>query len=794
VKYYKIALPLKLQQLYTYSSNSVLSMGCRVLINFRNQIYTGIVWEEDIDLDQKLRIKPILEIIDQNSLIRNDLLQVALWISRYYSTSLGITLSAMLPAAFNIQVQLQVRKICSEFDKELKEESQQILNALKLNVWTKISNLKSKVRSAIYSQLEDLEDRKLIEIKRVYDNKIKLKTVNYVILNEVNIQPELTTKQSDAFNLIKLKGEDIPLAEIARSCSYSIVKNLIKKGLIRIEPRQVRAESQLARLPQLSSREITLTTEQQDAVNLVNKSLTQLQYAVFLIFGITGSGKTEVYLEAIKHTLKQGKTALMLVPEIALTPQMVSRFYSVFGDEIAVLHSHLNDRERWQQWRDISKKRKRIVIGARSAIFAPLENIGIIIVDEEHVNSYKQESNPRYNARDMAILRAKLNDAVCLLGSATPSLESWQNALTDKFQMIKLKNRPFSIELPEVRIIDLRIRKLTYPNFSDEMLTAIEKRLENKEQVLLLHNRRGYSSFVQCVSCGDLAECPQCDISLNYHSATEELKCHYCGYSRKMPRKCDKCGSYVFNFGAPGTQQLEKQLKMIFPTARILRMDSDTARKKDSYDSMFDRMRKGAVDILLGTQMIAKGLDFENVTLVGVILADIGLNIPDFRAGEGTFQLLTQVAGRSGRGNKSGEVMIQTFNPEHYAIAKALDQDYVSFADKELSLREKLFYPPFRKLVRILFSSSQEDFLKKEIRKIHKLRNELQTLYSQEQLVLLGPVEAPFVKLHKKYRHHLIMKSNSTKVLSEVINYIRVNNKLSSKIVLTIDVDPVSLL
>jgi len=794
VKYYKIALPLKLQQLYTYSSNSVLSMGCRVLINFRNQIYTGIVWEEDIDLDQKLRIKPILEIIDQNSLIRNDLLQVALWISRYYSTSLGITLSAMLPAAFNIQVQLQVRKICSEFDKELKEESQQILNALKLNVWTKISNLKSKVRSAIYSQLEDLEDRKLIEIKRVYDNKIKLKTVNYVILNEVNIQPELTTKQSDAFNLIKLKGEDIPLAEIARSCSYSIVKNLIKKGLIRIEPRQVRAESQLARLPQLSSREITLTTEQQDAVNLVNKSLTQLQYAVFLIFGITGSGKTEVYLEAIKHTLKQGKTALMLVPEIALTPQMVSRFYSVFGDEIAVLHSHLNDRERWQQWRDISKKRKRIVIGARSAIFAPLENIGIIIVDEEHVNSYKQESNPRYNARDMAILRAKLNDAVCLLGSATPSLESWQNALTDKFQMIKLKNRPFSIELPEVRIIDLRIRKLTYPNFSDEMLTAIEKRLENKEQVLLLHNRRGYSSFVQCVSCGDLAECPQCDISLNYHSATEELKCHYCGYSRKMPRKCDKCGSYVFNFGAPGTQQLEKQLKMIFPTARILRMDSDTARKKDSYDSMFDRMRKGAVDILLGTQMIAKGLDFENVTLVGVILADIGLNIPDFRAGEGTFQLLTQVAGRSGRGNKPGEVMIQTFNPEHYAIAKALDQDYVSFADKELSLREKLFYPPFRKLVRILFSSSQEDFLKKEIRKIHKLRNELQTLYSQEQLVLLGPVEAPFVKLHKKYRHHLIMKSNSTKVLSEVINYIRVNNKLSSKIVLTIDVDPVSLL
>jgi primosomal protein N' (replication factor Y) (superfamily II helicase) len=795
VVYCNIALPLKPDKLFTYSSEIIVKKGCRVLVSFNNQIYTGIVWEEEITPAHEYKYKPLLDIIDIEPLIMPDLLELASWISRYYHTSLGITLAAMFPAAFNVQVQLQVRRLTTKNSLTLNKRSLELLNLLKTDEWINVKELKKAFGSInFYKSLENLEDGSYIEIKRVFDQKIKHKTVNYVLWDEKKDPSDLTVKQEAAYKTLLQMGKQTPLASISKQFSYAVIKNLVKKELIRIEPRKIIETKELFKNIIINKKEVILTQEQAEAADKIISQVKKNKYHAFLLFGITGSGKTEIYIAAIKQALSQKKTVLMLVPEISLTPQMVSRFYSVFGNSIAILHSHLNDREKWQQWRDIHSGRKRIVIGARSAIFAPLKNIGIIIVDEEHATSYKQETNPRYNGRDMAVLRARNNQAVCLLGSATPSLESWFNLTNGKLELLLLKDRPLTSQLPEVNIIDLRKAEMTNEIFSVKLLKAIELHLENKQQILLLHNRRGYSSFVQCVSCGKTFQCPQCDVSMNYHSTGHLLKCHYCGYTTNLPRKCDQCGGYVYNFGAPGTQQLEKQLKVLFPQARILRMDSDTARKKKSYDLMFQRMKNGDVDILLGTQMIAKGLDFENVTLVGVILADQGLNFPDFRAAETTFQLLTQVAGRSGRGEKHGQVLIQTYNPEPYAIAKALKQDFQNFADREMLLRLKLGYPPYRKLTRILFTSLSESLLPGEMQKIHKLRRNLQELYTSEQLILLGPTEAPFVKLQKRYRYHLILKADSIKTMSEVLNFLKAHIKINSKVRVSYDIDPVSLL
>ena len=454
-----------------------------------------------------------------------------------------------------------------------------------------------------------------------------------------------------------------------------------------------------------SPKDIILTPEQQDIIS----SITQ-QYAkpsVHLLYGITGSGKTEVYIEVIHFYLEQGQNVILLIPEISLTPQMVDRFQAAFGSTIAILHSQLSERQRFEQWQTIKQGNCRIVIGARSAIFAPLTKVGLIIVDEEHEPSYKQENNPRYQGRDLAIVRARLEKAAVILGSATPSLESWYNAEQSKYKKYTLMSRPTPQGLPEVQLLDLRDEEEA-DLLSVTLRDAIQPSLERKEQIILLQNRRGFASFVQCNSCGGLQQCPHCEISLYYHHDRDELLCHYCGYHTPLPRKCPACQSYTFSFGAPGTQKIEQLLKVYFPNAKILRLDSDSSRRKDAYSYMYDKMHSREIDILLGTQMISKGLDFPNVTLVGVVLADISLNVPDFRAAERTFNLLTQVAGRSGRGEQPGKVIIQTWNPEHYAIRNACNQDFIRFAAEELEHRKRLFYPPFYRLARFVFSSTDE--------------------------------------------------------------------------------------
>ncbi|MDP8268173.1 MAG: primosomal protein N' [Candidatus Tenebribacter davisii] len=795
MKYYQIALPINISKLYIYKSGEEIKAGCRVLVSFNNTFHTGIIWQEIHEIDEKIKYKDILEIVDDEPRISRELLDLALWISRYYHCSLGQALSAMLPSAFNIQLQRKIRLTNNNNNKSENKIIQQIVEEL-TNEWYDITKLKEKLQvktSKFNTIIEQMEDNGIIEIQRVFDEKIKKKFANFLVLTKIDTIPSLTAKQTEAYQYMNSISSDFPLARIADKFSYAIVKALRNKELLTIEAREVR--KQYFTFPEKhAKKDIKLTSEQEEAISAIGKYVESGKFHPFLLFGITGSGKTEVYIEVIKRALKKSKTTLMLVPEIALTPQMVDKFFNAFGEDIAILHSHLNDRQRWEQWNKIKSGRSKIVIGARSAIFAPLENIGVIIVDEEHETTYKQENIPRYNGRDISILRAKMNNAVVVLGSATPSLESWNNANADKFTLLKLSHRPLSYQLPSIDIIDMKKEPDPKLLLSVILKKKIEEKLKLGQQIILLQNRRGHSSFVQCISCGKLFECPHCDISMNFHSSSQELICHYCGYKTKMPRKCNECGSYMFAFGASGTQQIEKQLKILFPTARILRMDSDSAGKKDSYDSMFRRMREGTVDILLGTQMIAKGLDFENVTLVGVISADIGLNIPDFRAAERTFQLLTQVAGRSGRGEKSGEVIIQTYNPEHYSITNALKQNFESFAEMEMDMRKHLKYPPEYKLARFVFSHKNEQYLKERINKNTQVINELKKLFKPEQLTILGPIDAPMVKIQNNYRYHLILKADSVKIVSAAVIFLKENLKMGSTIKQVIDIDPYSLM
>lgn len=792
--YYEIALPVRLNQQFTYKSDEPILPGCRVVVSLGNAHHTGIVWQETSEIDPGIRYKKIMEIVDEHPKLSAESMKLAEWISRYYQCSLGQALFAMLPAAFNINIQQQVRKNDKEFEGDMDEIGHLVWAGLDDVTWMDISDLKEQVKAssaAINECLERFEDSNLIEIKRVYDAKIKKKIANFVVKLEVDSVPKLTEKQQDLYNYILSQEKPFPLADTAKEFSYAIVKALRNKDLIKIEPRVLQDEQlEFESVP--SRKEIIFTDEQNFAITKINEKIEGNCFNSFLLFGITGSGKTEVYIQAIKHALSLNKTALMLVPEISLTPQMVSRFYNAFGTEIAILHSHLNERERWIQWKNIKSGKCKIVIGARSAIFAPLDNIGIIIVDEEHETSYKQESTPRYNGRDVAIVRARNSNAVVILGSATPSLETWQNATKGRYDLLRLTKRPTSFNLPEVNIVDMKGEE-SKTMFSPLLKDKIQEKIEAGEQVILFQNRRGHSSFVQCVTCGKMFTCKNCEISLNYHN-NRKLICHYCGHNHDMPRKCPDCGGYIFNFGSPGTQQVEIQLKVIFPQARILRMDSDTTNKKESYEDMFRDMRDGNIDILLGTQMIAKGLDFPNVTLVGVIAADVSLNLPDFRAAERTFQLLTQVAGRSGRGDKAGEVIIQTYNPDHYAIQLAMAQDYEKFAEAELSYRKILKYPPAQRLARFLFTSKDLTTLRYQLKRNAPLFHSLEDNYQEKGLSVLGPVETPLPKLQNNFRFHLILKAENVKLLSAAVNYLRDNLNLGSKVNFAIDIDPMSLL
>lgn len=813
IYYYHIALAVNINAELTYMSEKELSMGSRVIVSMGKRLMTGVVWKELSvqDVDSKRRYKKVIEVVDQTAILNHDLIQLCEWMSTYYRVNAGFVIDTMLPLSLNLQIQMKIRVKEGKFSQDCQNTLQQnqsysdfsetlqslfnhlLNNDLAIDSWIEINEFRKYYKSeSFFHDIEWLEDHDLIEIFRQYDEKVKVKVANFIQVLNFEQLPLLTTKQQEAYDIICSFGNDFPLSKVADTISYSIVKALKLKGMIQIIPKKIQ-DDPYPFPNERKIRNITLTQQQKDAIFQILPYIEEQRFKTYLIFGITGSGKTEIYIELILRTLNQGKNALMLVPEISLTPQMVEKFYHVFGEDIAVLHSSLNDRQRYNQWKKIKNQQCRIVIGARSAVFAPLSDIGLIIVDEEHETSYKQDNRPAYQGRDVAVMRAKINHCVCVLGSATPSLESWYNASQGKYDLIKLTERPYTARLPKVHIVDMKDEgpeTLISTYLNQKILETLEK----KEQVILFQNRRGYASYIQCLKCGALFKCSECDISMNYHKYDDELVCHYCGKKERVPRKCNECGSYMFSYGSAGTEQIEGYLKMSFPEARILRMDSDTSKKKDAYESMFHAMRKGHIDILLGTQMISKGLDFPNVTLVGVVSAEVTLNVPDFRSAERTFQLMTQVAGRSGRGEKAGEVVIQTYNPQHYSLVFSSRQDFEPFAHEELVNRHELLYPPWSRLSRYLVASHDEKQLLADIAKNQDKVKNIQMKYYPQEVRILGFTPAPLSKINNRYRYHLVIKAPTVAIMKSVLDELESLISFHDKTKINLDIDPISLL
>lgn len=636
--------------------------------------------------------------------------------------------------------------------------------------------MSEKYFSTLISSYQTMLPKALKAQNRTTINKKFIKIIE--ISDEININDHiLNSTQSKIIDLLKNKIQ-IRKDELNK-ISASSVKTLLKKGILKEKEVE---EYRLKEIDVIKQEPFTLTPSQREAKEeiLNTKSLPK----TFLLHGVTGSGKTIVYIEIVEEMLKQGKDSIFLVPEISLTPQMVYSFKSRFGDEVAVLHSRLSEGEKYDEYRKISSGKVHIVVGARSAVFAPFKNIGVIIIDEEHTTSYKQDNNPKYSAIDIAIERSKFHNCRVILGSATPSLESYAKSIKGLYQRIELKTRFNDKVLPKVEIIDMNKERRRGAIFSDKLINEINLRLEKKEQVILLLNRRGYASFVTCSNCGHTIKCPHCDITLTYHKSSNTLRCHYCGYGDKMQEVCPKCEEKSMKSLGTGTEKVEEELKKLF-NARIVRMDLDTTVKKGSHESIINDFKDYKYDILLGTQMIAKGLDFSRVTLVGVINADTSLMIPNYRSSEYTFQLLMQTAGRSGRGEKEGRVVIQTFNPEHYAIKFAKEHDYLGFFKKEMSIRRELSYPPYYYLVQIKVIGKNYDIIRNEVNKIaYKVKDLLKN--SQ----ILGPTTCSVFKLNGLYRFGIIIKYKKEEHIDEVLKLLIDHYKNNRNIKIDIDVNP----
>ena len=605
---------------------------------------------------------------------------------------------------------------------------------------------------------------------------INKKMIKYVELCS-NSFPKLKPNQEKIVEYLRINGK--VKKEEVNKISVSGVNTLIKNGIIiesiieeyRLVTKDINKEKETFKL----------TVEQQEAKN---KILSQTQSSVFLLHGVTGSGKTVVYMEIVEEMLNRGKDSIFLVPEISLTPQMVYHFKSRFGDEVAVLHSRLSEGEKYDEYRKIVEGKVHIVVGARSAVFAPFKNLGAIIIDEEHTTSYKQDNNPKYSAIEIAIERAKNNNAIVILGSATPSLETYARSIKGLYTLVELKHRVNTNNLPLVEIVDMSKEKHRGSIFSSRLITEVNKRLEEHEQIILLLNRRGYSSFITCSNCGYTAKCPHCDITLTYHKTSNTLRCHYCGYADKMNDICPSCGEKAIKTLGTGTEKVEEEIKKVF-NARVVRMDLDTTSKKGSHEKIITAFKNHEYDILLGTQMIAKGLDFSNVTLVGVINADTSLMIPNYRSNEYTFQLLMQTAGRSGRGEKNGSVIIQTFNPEHYAITLASKHDYFDFFKQEMEVRRKLSYPPYYYLIYI-------KVIGKDYNKISIESNKIASILTRElkNSKILGPTTCSVFKLNGLFRFGIIIKYKKEEKMEEVLQSLVNHYKGNQTVKVDIDVNP----
>ncbi|MBL8007468.1 MAG: primosomal protein N' [Ignavibacteria bacterium] len=828
-----IALNLPIHNTFTYKAGENHSEqaepGKRVLVNFGGKTATGIILSLCDSTDLK-KIKEIKTVLDEEKILTDELIEFCRWISDYYIAPIGEVLFSSIPRKININSDVYYflkdnypeildksgfkEEIYLEIIKTLERKSNTGLSEKQIEKALNYADLKKYILKLseigiLYTENHFSRPTLPKLIKTVSLNISKNELTSLILkkliksVKQQNILKKLTEKEEIELNLlIKDTGS-----------SLSSINTLFKKGYLKIS--EIRKFRETEDIFSEREKEIQLNSDQLNAIRRIESPAEKNQFRVFLMHGITGSGKTEVYINVIKKVLKSEKTAIVLVPEISLTPQLIYRFKSRFGDKVGVIHSKLSDGERLDTYDSIRTGKIRIIIGARSALFAPLKRLGIIIVDEEHDNSYKQENSPKYNGRDAAIYRGMLNNAAVILGSATPSVESYYNAVTGKYELLKLTGRASMINPPEIKIIDLNkstdfeteggkrdffetIDKVRIKFLSKELIYEIGQRLEKKESVIILQNRRGYHSYLECVNCSNAEMCVRCNIALTYHKVFDLMKCHYCGYTKKYTKICSKCGSPKLIPKGAGTERVEEELIKIFPKAVIKRMDSDTLTSKKLYHRILKDFYDRKIDILAGTQIISKGLDFPDVTLAGVVNADIGLLNPDFRATEKTFQILTQVAGRSGRSEKKGEVLIQTNHPDFYVYEKIKNHDFNSFYETEIVSRKALNYPPFSRLVIIESKCTDRNLAESKIKEIF---NFVRSRDIENIIETLPPSVPLFSKLKDRYRFHLILKSSKSTdpngkyingILKEVKSYSLKN--IPGKVQITIDVDAVNLL
>jgi primosomal protein N' (replication factor Y) len=811
MSYAHVALPIPVDRLYTYSIPGAMrdaaAPGMRAVVNVKGRVETGYIvsFAESSDIDG---VKPIIELPDATPCLSDEMLRLCRWLADYYCCSWGEALQCAVPSGIRVRENLTYR-LAADFPHAARftEVQRKIIGVLHSKGPLRANKLNACGTAVeVKRALAALQQRRVVETESAaLQQRISALTETYVSLieesapgpDELAALQRRAPKQAAVF-LDLYNGEPERLASALyerHGADSTILRALEKRGWIR------RIEKEIYRIPGIESDgksllKLALNDEQQRAFDAVTETMDAKRFEVVLLKGITGSGKTEVYLQAIEHALSLGRTAIMLVPEISLTPQTVGRFMSRFREDIAVLHSGLGAGERYDEWRRAQRGEVRIVVGARSAIFAPLNNLGIIVVDEEHDNSYKQGENPRYHARDVAIMRAKMNDAVCVLGSATPSVESYYNSESGKSKRIVLNKRATSGVLPSTTIVDMRIETKEESGhlvLSRLLENAVNDRVKKKEQCILLLNRRGFAPFVLCPQCGWVAECYNCNVSMTYHSSGGHLSCHYCNAKQPVPQVCEKCHFNPLLFVGMGTQKAEDYLLHAFPSARVERMDADTTSGKGGHAKILGRFAKGDIDILIGTQMLAKGHDFPGVTLVGIINADAGLALPDFRAAENTFQLLTQVSGRAGRGDIAGEVIIQTYRPNHYAVQAAAKHDYDTFYAQEIKHREHAGYPPFRRMGNFAIESeSPEDAERATMRLSRMVREKIAEL-AFTGMEVLGPAPATVKRVKKKYRWNLGVLSQSAKRVNTLARETRNAFEELEKgrdVVLKIDLDP----
>jgi len=810
--YVEVAVALPVSRTFTYELPeeplwSLSLVGKRVLVPFRTRNVTGYVLD-CLESTDREGVKKIIDILDDAPLFPASMIRFFRWIADYYLYPVGEVIKGALPGGLNV-TQVQTVSITNEGRSVLAGQSlttfdRAILQELKshgpLSIRTLSKAVNEEISPRTFSSLE--RSGWIIRQYKLKPGRVRPKKEIYVAAVEGRpSSASLSEVRKKILTIVEGRGE-ISLRALTSEISSAgrLARKMAQEGFLHAGERSVYRDP-FGEPVEADPSPPVLTDEQGKVVATVMDVLGR-GFQTYLLHGITGSGKTEVYMRAVAGAVDRGLQAVVLVPEIALISQTERLFRARFGDCVALLHSALSEGERFDQWMRIMRKEAKVAIGARSAIFAPFDRLGLIIVDEEHDDSYKQASGLRYHARDLAVVRAKLEGAVALLGSATPSLQSYHNVRTKKFRDLNLSTRIENRALPEVKVVDMRETKgyrRSKPFMTEELQEAISETLDRGEQVILFLNRRGFANCPTCTSCGEPLRCKNCDVTMTLHQEANAFRCHYCGYSCARTVGCRACGNPKLKLLGLGTERVEDKVKTIFPEARVARMDRDTTARKGALIKILKDLKQGAIDILIGTQMVAKGHHYPNITLVGIICADLSLNFPDFRAGERTFQLLAQVAGRAGRGKSPGRVILQTFNPEHFCIIAARAQDYTAFYKHEIGFRKDLRYPPYSRLVQILVVGKDRGQTARYAQSLGKICRTLQSKNRafQREVELLGPVPAPLARIKKQYRWQLLLKGMKVRPLHELIKALRNTTEQELRkagIRMVIDVDPVDML